>query len=71
MTFSAGIIYYFKILFEVVIFEIQIWIVQTKSDGEMTKIKVVDLDEFYKFVVYDVFIWSSNFELSIFWKEKK
>ena len=27
------------------------WIVQTKSDGEMTKTKVVDLDELFKFVV--------------------
>jgi len=26
------------------------------SNEEMTKIKVVDLDELYKFVVYDFFI---------------
>ena len=32
------------------------WIVQTKSDGEMTSIKVVDIDEFYNFVVDDFFI---------------
>ena len=38
----------------------------TLSDEAMTKIKVIDLDEFYKFVVYDVFIGSSNFELFIF-----
>ena len=28
----------------------------TLSDKEMTKIKVVDLDELYNFVVYDLFI---------------
>jgi hypothetical protein len=33
--------------------KLKIWVVQTKSDGVMTKIKVVDLDEFYKFMVYD------------------
>jgi len=33
-----------------------IYFVETKLDGEMTKIKVVDLDEFYNFVVDDFFI---------------
>ena len=38
----------------------------------MTKIKVVDLDEFYKFVVYDFFIWShllskNSIIVLIFW----
>ena len=28
------------------------------SDGEITKIKVVDLDEFYNFIVYNLFIWN-------------
>ena len=28
------------------------------SDEEMTKIKVVDLDEFYNFYVYDFFSWN-------------
>jgi hypothetical protein len=36
----------------------KIWIIQTKSDEEMTKIKVVDLDELHNFVVYDLFIWN-------------
>ena len=31
-------------------------VITTISNEQMTKIKVVDLDEFYKFVVYDVFI---------------
>jgi len=30
----------------------------TSSDKEMTKIKVVDLDELYNFVVDDFFIWN-------------
>ena len=30
----------------------------TLSNKEMTKIKVVDLDEFYNFVVDDFFIWN-------------
>ena len=33
-----------------------IYFVETKLDGEMTKIKVVDLDDFYNFVVDNVFI---------------
>jgi hypothetical protein len=33
------------------------WIVETKSDGEMTKTKVVDLDYFLNFVYDDVSIW--------------
>jgi len=28
------------------------------SDEEMTKIKVVDVDEFYNFIVNDFFIWN-------------
>jgi len=32
-------------------FEFQI--IQTKSDGEMTKTKFIDLNEFYNFVVDD------------------
>ena len=30
----------------------------TISDEQMTKIKVVDLDEFYNFYVHDFFSWS-------------
>jgi hypothetical protein len=30
----------------------------TLPDGQMTKIKVIDIDEFYNFVVYDFFIWN-------------
>jgi hypothetical protein len=30
----------------------------TLSDEEMTKIKVVDLDEFYNFYIYDFFNWN-------------
>jgi len=30
--------------------------VQTKSNGEIIKIKVVDLNDFYKFFAYDLFI---------------
>jgi hypothetical protein len=37
-------------------FEFQI--VQTKLDGELTKIKVLDLDEIYNFIVDDFFIWN-------------
>jgi hypothetical protein len=33
-------------------------IVQMKFDGEMAKTKVVDLDEFYNFVVDDFSIWN-------------
>ena len=32
------------------------WIVQTKSHGKMTKIKVIDLDELYNFYIHDFFI---------------
>jgi len=32
-----------------------VWIM---SDGEVTKIKVVDLDEFYQLAVDDFFIWN-------------
>jgi hypothetical protein len=31
----------------------------TLSDEEMTKIKVVDLDKFYNFYVYDFFSWNN------------
>jgi hypothetical protein len=35
-------------MFDVLIFfKFKLWIVQTKSDGEMTKIKVVYVNEFY------------------------
>jgi hypothetical protein len=40
----------------VIFFEIQIWIVQIESDGEMTKIKSVHFDEFYTFGIRYVFI---------------
>ena len=34
------------------------WIVQTKSHGKMTKIKVIDLDELYNFYIHDFFSWN-------------
>ena len=40
------------------ILKFKFWIIQTKSDKEMTKIKVVDLDDFYNFIVDNVFIWN-------------
>ena len=33
-------------------------IITTLSDEEMTKIKVIDLDKFYNFYVYDFFSWN-------------
>jgi hypothetical protein len=53
----------------------EFWFIQIKFDREMAKIKVIDLDEFYNFVVDDLFIlkrllfgvlifWSLNFNYS-------
>jgi hypothetical protein len=54
MTFSSEIIYGPNILFEVLIF----WnsIVWTNLDGEMTRNKVVDINEISNSVVDDFFI---------------
>ena len=57
MTFTFEIIYFSKMLFEVVLFKIQILNHSTKSHENMTKIKVVDFDEFYNFDVYNIFIF--------------
>ena len=35
--------------------QFKIWIVQKESHENMTKIKVVDLDEFYNFYIYELF----------------
>jgi hypothetical protein len=61
MTSLAEIIWCFKILFEVIIF----WnpnfeLFKQVSDGEMTKIKVIDLDDFFNIVVDDFFIWNHS-----------
>jgi hypothetical protein len=40
------------------ILQFKFWIVQTKSDWEITKIKFVDLDVLYNFVFDDFFIWN-------------
>jgi hypothetical protein len=40
------------------ILKFNIWIFQIKFDREMAKTKVLDLDEFYNFVVDDFFIWN-------------
>jgi len=58
MTFSTKTIYPLKMLVQFGIFlKFKFWIVETKSDGEMTKTKVVDLDYFLNFVYDDVSIW--------------
>ena len=36
-------------------FKFEIWIFQTTSDGETTKVKVVDLEKFWNFVVDNLF----------------
>ena len=53
MTFSFEIILLSQNLVQrSSIMKFEFLIVRTKSDGEMTKIKLVDLNEFYNFVVY-------------------
>jgi hypothetical protein len=37
------------------ILKFRFWIIQTKSDREMTETKIVDLDELYKYYVDDFF----------------
>lgn len=54
-TFSSEIIYPREILFEFFIFEIQIF--QTTLNGEITKTKVVVLNNVYNFVVEKLFFW--------------
>jgi hypothetical protein len=41
--------------------------VQMVLDGEMIKIKVVDIDDFYIFVVCDFFIWNHLFSKNYVW----
>ena len=47
-----------KKLFELLIFlKFKFYIVQSNLDGEMTKRKLVDLNEFYNFVFDSFFTW--------------
>jgi hypothetical protein len=46
--------YYDKILFEFIL-KLKFKITEMNSDEEMTKIKVVDLDDFYNFYIHDFF----------------
>ncbi len=56
MTFSVEIIQYLKMLFEVVIFSnLNSNYFKKNIYRKMTKIKVIDLDELYNFVVDDLF----------------
>ena len=43
------------------------WIVQTTSHEKMTKIKFVDLDEFYNFYVHHLFSWNVLLLQNIVW----
>ena len=57
VTFSAEIIYCFKILFEVVIFgNSNFKLIKTKSHKKMTKIKIVELKKLCNFIVDNFFI---------------
>ena len=38
-------------------FKFEIWIFQMTSDGEITKMKVVDLKKLYNVMVYNFFVW--------------
>jgi hypothetical protein len=38
--------------------KLKVRIVQTKFDGEMFKMKTIDLNEFYNFIVDEFFIWN-------------
>jgi hypothetical protein len=56
-------------------FEIQNLNCSNKSDGEMIKIKFLDLDKFYKFIAYDFLIWNhflyiNSVVVLIFWNSK-
>ena len=55
MTFTFEIIYYSKILFQVVIFKNSNFESFKQSHDKMTKTKVLDLDEFYNFYIDDFF----------------
>jgi hypothetical protein len=46
---------------------IKIWIFQTTSDGEMIKIKVVDLEKLWNFAVYNFFIWNNLLHQNAIW----
>ena len=43
------------------------YIGQSNSDGEMTKIKVIDIDELYNFVVDDIFSWNRLVSENVVW----
>ena len=49
------------------ILKFKIQIVQTKSDREMTKTKVVGLDELYNFAGDDLFIWNHLLSQNSIW----
>jgi len=49
------------------ILKFKIQIVQTKSDREMTKTKVVGLDELYNFASDDPFIWNHLLSQNSIW----
>ena len=63
-------------------FKFEFWIIQTTSDGETTKVKVVDLEKFWNFVVDNLFeiilstknydwisqIWNSDFVNDLRWR---
>jgi hypothetical protein len=46
---------------------IKIQIFQTISDGEMTKTKIVDVEELQNFIVNNVFIWNHLFKKNNVW----
>ena len=58
---------YQNIVWSCHILKFKFWIVQTKSDGEMTKTKVVYLVGFYNFVFDDFFIWNRLLSHNIIW----
>ena len=49
------------------ILKFKIQIVQTKSDREMTKTKVVGIDELYNFASDDPFIWNHLLSQNSIW----
>ena len=64
-NFSFEIIYLRKIIFEFLTFEI--WIFQTTSDGETTKMKVVDHEKLWNFVADNFFIWNHLVKENYVW----
>ena len=55
-------------MFEILkILKFEFQIIQTKLDGEITKTKFTDLNEFYNFVVDDFSIWNHLLSQNIGW----